>query len=466
MTTAAPPTIKPQVGPQEMFLGCPADIAIYGGAAGGGKSWALLMEPLRHVHRPGFTCTIFRKTTQQARKQGANWHQSMQLYPTLGGQPKEYILKWEFPSGASIQFGGLEHESSVTNYQTAEICLIAFDELTDFSERQFWFMLSRNRSTCGVRPYVRAACNPDADSWVANLISWWIDQDTGYPISERAGVIRWLYRDGDSLHWFDTKEQAMAKMPHLAAYAPPKSFTFIPAKVEDNAALLAADPGYMANLMALPLVDRERLLKGNWKIRLQAGDVFRREWLSQFVDVCPQPMRVVRAWDKAGSVTDGDFSVGVLMVEKNNLYYVADVVHGRWSPMERNRVMLATAETDATRFGSRVRLWIEQEPGNGGKESAQVSARELRKFSPRFDKPTTAKETRALPFSAQCDAGNVQIVRGGWNQTWIDELCHFPSEGWHDDQVDATSLAFNKLIKMPSSSGSLPSSSTRFGGRR
>ena len=84
--------------------------------------------------------------------------------------------------------------ASVYDWQGAQITLICFDELTHFSAHQFFYMVSRNRSTCGVRPYIRATCNPDADSWVADLLAWWIDQETGLPIRERAGVVRYYIR--------------------------------------------------------------------------------------------------------------------------------------------------------------------------------------------------------------------------------------------------------------------------------
>nr|WP_234841454.1 terminase family protein [Sinorhizobium meliloti] len=73
--------------------------------------------------------------------------------------------------------------------------------MTHFSAKQFWYMVSRNRSMSGVRPYTRATCNPDADSWVAELIRWWIDQDTGLPIPERAGVLRWFVRSDSPQTW-------------------------------------------------------------------------------------------------------------------------------------------------------------------------------------------------------------------------------------------------------------------------
>ena len=285
--------IRPQAGPQTTFLASPADIAIYGGAAGGGKTWALLFEPIRHIGRAGFSAAIFRRNAVQVRNPGGLWDESMKVYPDLGGKPLQQPLEWTFPSSARIKFSHLEHESSVLDWQGAQISLLCFDELTHFSRAQFFYMLSRNRSVCGVRPYVRATCNPDADSWVADFISWWIDPATGMAIPERSGRIRWMCRLGDKIYWADTKEAL--EVEHGAECAP-KSVTFITSSLFDNKILMEADPGYLANLKALPLVERERLLGGNWKIRPAAGLFFQRSWV-QVVDKAPADLRMLRYWD-------------------------------------------------------------------------------------------------------------------------------------------------------------------------
>lgn len=176
------------------------------------------------------------------------------------------------------------------------------------------------------------------------------------------------------------------------------------------------------------------------------GAIFKREWLSEFVDDYPKEARhAVRYWDKAGSDSDGDCSAGVLMVLHEGIYYIADVVHGKWSPFERNKVINQTAELDKLRKIRDLQLWIEQEPGNGGKESALISIRDLAPFGARVDHPNTNKVIRARPFAAQCEAKNVRLVRAGWNSAFIDELVHF-DKAPHDDQVDGSSGAFNKLV--------------------
>jgi hypothetical protein len=159
---------------------------------------ALLLEPLRHVANPNFGAVIFRQTSPQITNEGALWDEAGRLYPLIGGAPRVGDMLFQFPSGASVGFGHLQHEHTKLDWQGSQIRLIGFDELTHFTRSRFFYMLSRNRSMCGVRPYVRATCNPDADSWVAEFIAWWIDQETGR-IPERAGVLRWFVRVSDAM---------------------------------------------------------------------------------------------------------------------------------------------------------------------------------------------------------------------------------------------------------------------------
>lgn len=185
--------LGPQAGPQTMFMASSADIVIYGGAAGGGKTYALLLEALRHKDVKNFGAVIFRKNFTQITAEGGLWDASAKIFSQVpdAQQRKTPKLHWKFNAGAKLTFAHLDREEDLQAWQGTEIAYLAFDELTHFTKHQFLYMLSRNRSTCGIKPYVRATCNPDSDSWVADFISWWIDQDTGYPIRERSGVIRY-----------------------------------------------------------------------------------------------------------------------------------------------------------------------------------------------------------------------------------------------------------------------------------
>ncbi|WP_341850272.1 phage terminase large subunit [Neorhizobium sp. CSC1952] len=445
---AAQTIIRPQPGPQTQFLSSPADIAIYGGAAGGGKTWALLMEPLRHVSNPAFGAVFFRRNLTQVRNEGGLWDESEKLYPHLSATPRSAPdLSWTFPSGAGVAFAHLEHEKTIYNWQGSQIPLICFDELTHFSAKQFWYMLSRNRSMCGIRPYVRATCNPDADSWVAEFIAWWIDQETGLAIPKRAGVLRWFIRIGDSIIWADSPEElAHHTNPLTGEPIPAKSVTFIPAKLSDNAMLMAADPGYLANLMAQPTVERERLLGGNWKIRPAAGLLFQRGWC-EVVDAIPAGVvRWMRGWDLASTPktegNDPDATAGTKIGKlADGRYIVAHHCSDRLSPSGVERLIKNTAEAD----GKEVHISLPQDPGQAGKSQVTNLTKLLAGFTVRATPESGDKVTRFSPFSAQAEAGNVLVLRAPWNDGWFTSLEGFP-EAKHDDDADSTSRAFNALL--------------------
>lgn len=243
-----------------MWLSSSADIAVYGGAAGGGKSFALLLEAIRHANNPRFGAVVFRKLSPQITNEGGLWDTAEKIYPLLGAQARVGTLEYRFPTGSRVTFRHLQHEKTKFDWQGAQIPFIGFDELTHFSESQFFYMLSRNRSLCGVRPYVRATTNPDASSWVKKFLAPWVDRKFKDPA--RSGEIRWFHREKGELYWARTPRELVARFPS----AIPKSVTFVRASVYDNIDLLRDDPGYLANLMAQGEVDRARLLDGNWDI--------------------------------------------------------------------------------------------------------------------------------------------------------------------------------------------------------
>lgn len=180
--------------------------------------------------------------------------------------------------------------------------------------------------------------------------------------------------------------------------------------------------------------------------RAPEGNRIKREWLARFVDAMPSGARGIRYWDKAGSRDSGAFTAGVLLVEPpgGGRWIVADVVRGQWSSGERNAIMRQTAELDAQRPGLQVGIWVEQEPGSGGKESAEISVQDLAGFPVRADPVSGSKDARMEPFIAQAEASNLSLLRGAWNGAYIDELCAVPN-GKYRDQADASSGAFNKL---------------------
>ena len=441
--------IGPQPGPQEQFLSSAADIVIYGGAAGGGKSYALLLEGLRHINNPNFGAVIFRKNANQIMSEGGLWDTASDIYPHANAKPSRNPRPtWTFPSGAKVSFAHLEYEKDKLAWQGSQITYIGFDELTHFSQSQFFYMLSRNRSTCGVRPYVRATTNPDVDSWVAGFIEWWIDTDTGYPISERSGVIRWMVRLNNKIYWANTPEELVDKTE--CEITDCKSVTFIASKLSDNKILMSKDPGYISNLKALPEVEKERLLNGNWKIKPAAGLYFKRTQIT-IIDTVPNDVvKWVRGWDLAAtSEREGGepaFTAGVLMGKrKNGHYVVADVYNKRDSADDARQAIKTTAQIDKAKY-KRVKIKLPQDPGQAGKAQAESFIKFLAGFSVMTERESGSKETRAEPFAAQWQHGNVEIVAGEWNEEYLSQLESFP-ESQFKDMVDASSSAFSELEK-------------------
>lgn len=175
-----------------------------------------------------------------------------------------------------------------------------------------------------------------------------------------------------------------------------------------------------------------------------AGGIFQRHWFGIVQAIPADVTNWVRWWDKAATAGGGNYSSGVLMgTARNGTYYIANVTRGQWSSGERDKIMLQTAALDAQLPGS-VEIWTEQEGGSGGKESAEATIRLLAGYAVHAQTSTGSKEVRAQPFAAQAEAGNIKLLAGDWNETYIDELSSFPY-GKNDDQVDGSSGAFNKL---------------------
>lgn len=413
---------------------------------------------------------------------GGLWDASFEIYQKYPGaqavkSPSPY---WKFPSGAKISFRHLERDESVHKWQGTEICLLEFDELTHFSEKMFFYMLSRNRSTCGVEPYVRCSCNPDADSFVARFIAWWIDQDTGYAIPERSGKIRYMARVNEEIVWGDSPEDVV-RIANEADYDVEitkddvKSVSFVASNIYDNQVLLKTNKGYLANLKALSIVERERLLYGNWKIKAAKGLFFPRSALPELLaDVPTDVTKWVRAWDLAATDTDegGDpaYTASVLLGKRRDgSYVIADATNHRLKAEKVRAMVKQCAVSDKAKY-KRVRTRLSQDPGQAGKEQAQSYIKMLAGFNVVTVKESGDKQSRAEPFAAQWQAGNVSVVAGPWTETLLGQYESFP-ESKYKDLVDAGSNAFNELESMntsaspPADNGTSPLAKTSYWSR-
>jgi predicted phage terminase large subunit-like protein len=381
--------------------------AFYGGACAGGKTDALLMGAIMGCHLTDFNAILFRKNLKMHQHasglipRSKNW--LMGKGPVWNGS----LLRWTFPSGATISFGYLDSPDDHFNYQSSEFQYIGFDELPQIREDQFRYLFSRLRkleTQKDVPLRVRTAGNPDGP-YVLFVKRRYVDEQT-------------------------------------------KIAKFVPARIDDNPGL--EKETYRQSLMYLDPITRARLMEGDWEIQ-DTGRVFRRSWFA-VVKSTPLGLDSIRYWDKAATAhkkgKDPDWTAGVLMgKDKDGFFYILDVVHFRGTPAENEQTIRHTAEIDVKRaYVGNYQVWMEQEGGSSGVEAIDHYARKvLPGYVFHGDRVTKSKTERAAPFSSMAEAGNVKILSGAWDVLgYLDELESFP-EADHDDRVDASSGAFNML---------------------
>lgn len=402
---------------QAAFMLLDGKEAFYGGAAGGGKSDALLMCALQYVDVPGYSAIIFRRTYADLTKPGAlidralTWLAPWLANKTVRWSDKE--KKFTFPSGAILQFGYMETAKDRFNYQGGEYQFVGFDEVTHMLEICYTYMFSRLRRLEGVKiPLrVRAASNPPDD--------------------------------GDNAEWvYDRFVNPKTKDPKRV---------FIPAGMDDNPHLDA--DSYVEALEELDPVTRARLRDGLWEIR-RTGNMFKRDWFEE-VESAPIGRRVVRFWDCAATEVDPvkkrrgknpDWTVGFKMSEKDGIYYIEDISHSQLSAMNVEKLQGDTAKSD----GHSVRIREEEEGGSSGKYAIEKKKQNIFKgYAYEGVRNTGSKIERAMPVSAAAERGVIKVVKGCRNlEAFYNEIEGFPASS-HDDLVDGFSGAFNALGTLP-----------------
>ena len=393
---------------QKVFLRTNAIEALFGGAAGGGKSSALLMSAMQYVDIPGYSAILFRRTFADLSLPGAlmdRFKSWIDEESDIHWNANSYVAT--FPSGARISFGYLNNTNDYLRYKGSEFQFIGMDEVTEIRESDYRYLFSRlRRPATGALSQVplrmRAASNP-APNWVRQ---------------------RFIV---------EGKE---------------KGRIFVPSKLTDNPGIDA--DSYRQALSALDPVERRRLEEGDWW-STTLGTMFDRTSVV-IVDPIEVPLvtsaaRVVRFWDLAAtepsqSNPNPDWTVGTLMIFDQGVAYILDVRKARVRGEQVEQLIAQTAYED----GLGVAIRMEQEPGSSGKALVDQYARYV---VPGYDfqgiRSTGDKITRARPFAAAVANGNVRIVRGPWVSDWLDEVSSFPEACDHDDQVDSAVGAFSYL---------------------
>jgi predicted phage terminase large subunit-like protein len=429
-------TIGPKSRKQEMFINSTADVTIFGGAAGAGKTFLGIMDFLKHIRYSKFRGLITRRTTPQLKGPGGVLDNCLGLFKLFDKNVKwkDKDGKFVFTSGAEIFLKHFEMEKDQDNFQGAEVNLFLVDEGQQFTETQVRYLMSRMRNPkCEeVPPHMKITCNPLADSFLRAWVDWYLIKDgpeAGRPDVSKDGVIRY-FRSVDGKVVFGGSVDELIKLHGpLNPDEELLTYTFISANVYDNPVVMQKNPKYVSWLQGLKHVEKERLLYGNWDAREDAAGYFKREWC----DIVPLPplaaVSRVRAWDIAGTMPseaypNPDYTAGVKISKtKEGRYTVEDVLHFRDRAHGVLERILKTAKED----GRETMILIPADPGAAGKAYAAQIIKELAEhgFYARIKTTHTSKVTRFAPFAAIAEAKLVDIVKGQWNDLYFNELERF-----------------------------------------
>ena len=461
---------------QRKFLEATERIVFFGGGAGGGKTWAILVDNLQGVHDPAYFSVFFRTTTIEIDK--GLWPEAKLMYePILKDENGKYRGKAHineqtktitFPSGARTTFSYLEYGKHADSWYGSEITKIYFDEFQFRTEYQFDILRSRNRSRAKVQKGIRCTLNPDDTHFVYDWVKPFLDEE-GFPIPELGGRTRYyLIVDGKLITDWD-REVLKAKYNKN-----PQTYTYIPSLLEQNKYLMENDPEYMDNLDSMPERKRKQLLLGCWKSDDDSGMYFKRTWLKEATHV-PMGCKPVRAYDLAASEPTKDnpkpdYTASIMMWKSREGYFYitgnhipefkdpdSDIV-GRFRKRsgDRDLHMLAQAKHD----GSEVPLVIPEDSGAAGKEAFLSKVRYFTGEGFKVIKDASVQNHSKLakfePFATAAEHGLVYIVKSSFAneeslEWYLSEMERFDGEKStklkKDEAIDITASAYNTLAK-------------------
>jgi predicted phage terminase large subunit-like protein len=423
--------------------------AFYGGAGGGGKSDALLMAALQYADVPGYNALIIRRNIPDLALPNAlidrahSWLRGRQ-----DARWNEQKKQWTFASGATLTFGYLEGARDADRYASAEFHFIGVDELTQFAEKQYLDLFARLRAPACRRceferedakhrtlhQHQREDCDVCIDLQRASVRTTEVSHLGAAHIPLR---MRSASNPGNVGHdW--VKRRFVTRLR-----APAADRLFVPARLDENPFINREQ--YIQSLLNLDPVTRARILKGDWEARSMRG-VIKREWF-EVIDAPPADLSIVRYWDTAyQKKKTSDFTVGVkYAVARNGLSFILHVARTQATPHEVETFIANIAGQDSRS----IRIILQQEPGSGSAlwiDSMQRGA--LLGYPVYADQVKGSKFERSQPFRAAAEAGNIKLLRGAWNDAFLEECEQFSpdeKEYEHDDQVDAACGAFNYL---------------------
>lgn len=402
--------------------------ALYGGAAGGGKTDALLRAALQYACIPGYAALLVRQTHPQLAMEGGMIERAQEW---LAGTDAKYNVvekRWDFPSGASLTFMHMERDAHRFKIQGAEFQYIGFDELTNWkTDKVYRFAAARLRKP---QAQERLQACPTCGMTLADV-----------PLRMRAGTNpgsageAWVHR-----RFVQPWEEAKLNETDYV----PEDQKFLPAFVHDNPGL--DEDEYQKSLSILDDMTKEQLRDGTWGLRINVLLHRERIRVVQREEV-PTDLRLVRAWDfaatEAENAEDPDWTVGALLGEKDGRWWLLDIVRRRVDPGGVETLFLDTLLQDRNLYGQGLTTVLEREPGSSGKITSAHFMRMASGFAVSDMPHQSSKTERARPLAGAIDNGNYHVVAAAWTDEWLDEAALFP-DGSHDDQVDAvtTGMAY------------------------
>ncbi len=498
--------VKPQEGLQskvfETIKHQKADFILLTGGRSSGKTELITMADLLFAGDSNFRSVKFRRTYKQLTRAGGLWQKANTQYKFFNAKPNKSDLKYVFPSGAETSFGYCDNMDDAESWRGSELSMIAFDEINHHEWQQIAMLQTCLRSQAKMNSMMIGTCNPDEDSWVYQMFlkGYYIDEETGFPIEDRNGKIRYYIIDpvtenpvfADNLEFFEENYPDLIRPTNPVTgeqmYVEPKKFAFFSLCIWDNPIAQKLNPKYVAELVALPPYKRDTQLYGNWLAKATKNKMFRREFLRGLGDhpeygreevSLPKIRATVRAWDLAYTEPSQankypDYTASVKLHRCSRGYYYLD---GGWNPDLYDEPKDGTNQICIGRFkknvGIRDEFMMRQARYDGpkceiiipkGSAAAKAEFEQLKvmfvneKFKvggASTGNTKGAKGIRFSPFCSSAEQGLVFILKDTFRcehtlECFLSELENFEhgfvsSSKIKDDWVDATSDAFSSL---------------------
>lgn len=444
--------LRPMSEAHRKFLNCQSDFIIFGGGAGSGKSHQALMLVLKYIKDPDYHAIFIRQTSTQLTQSGGLWQEAQKMWRAYGADFKMNPMTATFPSGATVQFKVCAADRDINNFDGGQFSMVFFDEAQWHSEVQIKYLESRIRSNAQCPHQLIATANPSKTSYLYKFVQPYLDMDTGIPLPERSGIERFYATVAGATVTAATREELIAEYGETCI---PQSYTYIAATVKDNPIMKVINPAYVNRLENLKRTERERLYLGSWHAKEEASQLWRSAWVP-IIDRLPEPISVrVRGYDLAATLPsevnpNPDWTCGVLIGKgkRTGHYYILDAVKYRERPdgVIKNIILQAIEDGDGTQ------LVLPKDGGAGGTVQFAYYSKLLAENGIAVKKSIVSghsgKLARFAPFSSLCESGNVSMLKGDWNDWYIECLEDFDGRrGGFDDPVDASSDAANFCMK-------------------